>query len=257
MRIILILSICLLTSTIFGQDETYIVLEVRGQVLCKTDSLRIKAQEQIRGKHTFYSATPDDFARLWDIEKETYAYIIPNINQTDDDGWFSNGILTSEEYSDYTANRGETNEVSYLIFNNQGLWKSKRVKVFFEPKDSSSYYFLQFKYNGEMIRNRLSVKEKTIVIDHQACSPGTEETDIGALSYAHIGYFDGTSKKTTMLKGIVYTPVSLEQIFEEIKLLRSLLTQKEENSEQLNETLEIYLKDHYGTEVNLNDLQPQ
>lgn len=246
---IVICLLLLVVQPLFSQAEEFQVFQVRGKITYGTDSIPVSRGNIIKvvAKDSFQFSTINDMARLWNMDREEYVFLCHPSRFTG-----KKSMLTQKEY---TSTRGGDDVFSYLFIEKNRLMRPKKVKVFFVPKDEDSHYFFEYKKNADVVRKKLLLhEEKTLFISHDILEPGHDGTE-DTLSYGTIGFYDAVSDTDKVMKGVHYVFKDFESVRDELALLEGLLEKKGKAAAEVDAELKAYLKDSYGSDIELTDFR--
>lgn len=246
---IVVCVLLLAVQPLYSQTDEFQVFQVRGQITYGADSIVVSRGNILRGvtKDSFQFSTTNDMARLWNIDQEEYMFLCHPSRSTE-----KKSILTQKEY---TSTRGGDDVFSYLFIDKNRLMRPKKVKVFFVPKDENSHYFFEYKRNADVVRKKLQLhEEKTLLIGNDILEKGHDGIE-DTLSYGTIGFYDAASETDKTMKGVHYVFKDFQSVRGELALLESLLEKKGKAGAEIDAELKAYLKDSYGSDIELTDFR--
>lgn len=256
MKIVISCLFLFFSTWLLSQENDYVVVHVDGKITQRSENRLLKTGDVIKGNPEFNFSSVWDKAKLWG-DKSGYWYLYPKEAMPDQRSFLGFSFLKNlQSQKEYTATRGDDEQLYYLFLKNGSLLFDKEIRVFFTPQDQDSHYFFEFTYGEDRRREKLPLDDhKKLRITNMVLQLSTAQIDIGQLHYAHIGFHDADTGEDTILKGAVYAFADMDAIATQLALLKKLLIENGDAPKSIQTALQSYLEDTFGSDIQLDDFQ--
>jgi hypothetical protein len=230
-------------SFIFGQEDIYYVLHTEGKIEYAQNKMLLTVGDQVKGNPDFIFSSSKAKAFLWH-KKQKGLYL--KTSQKNKPQKFLSHLTSLKNYN-------KTNDLEYLFFSGKNLLSHRLVKAFLIPKNKASYYFIEFLYQGKVIRKKLPInKQGLLSINNNVLDFTNKPINIQKISKAHIGFYDANNTQLKIMEGVQFQFVDIKQSTVTINQIKVVLEQQGVSISEIKDEVGNFLKRIYGPEISIS-----
>lgn len=214
-RILTILFIAL-ASCAYAQD--YTVIHVRGEIFKKSSDTPIKRGDRVGADEEIIFKSPNAVAAV--LSPSRGRYILKpqsNSGSTNDLFYVLSSIVTPVRGRMSTRAGGINNSLDFRnFFGNQFAFVGDQLKIQISsvsyPQNDSSFFYIQYQYDGEAINKKLGNDNDNLIIDRvELFKIDSSPVEVDKISDYMLYYFDGSQETSKAITPIPFVMVSSDE----------------------------------------------